>query len=131
MCLMSSYKWRCYELLSMLCLVKGDFLGTLGGSSIMEYFLYISLVWLGGCLRWWSLCEFDVYDVFKTFEYMWLCLWSKSMKCYCKVTSRWYIVLNTLEGCLRKVVDVERRSNVLYVMNVPQKVISVFICYYE
>lgn len=33
--LMFSYNWKCYDLLGMLFLVYGVFLGTFGGSSIL------------------------------------------------------------------------------------------------
>ena len=71
--LMFSCEWICYNLLNMLCLVYGDFLGTLGGSSIILCYLHIALVLLRSCLRWWFLCEVDVYEMFMTYECMCLC----------------------------------------------------------
>ena len=49
--LMSTCEWKCYDLLSILCLVYGDFLVTLGGSSIMGFYLHTALVWLMSYLR--------------------------------------------------------------------------------
>ena len=80
----------------------GDFLGTLGGSSITGCYLHMVLVWLRTCLTWGSLCEVDLYDDLMTCEYMWLCLWSISGKDYCKVNLKWFIVLSSLDGYLMK-----------------------------
>ena len=65
--LIYSDEWRRYDLLNAICPIKGDFLGSLGMSIIVGYYLWIALVWLGGCFRWWFLCEgyvlWYVYDI--------------------------------------------------------------------
>ena len=71
--IMSNVKWRCYDLLNMMCLVYGGFLGTLGGSNIMGFYLHIALVWLGGCIRWWFLCE--DYVLWCAYDSMNICGW--------------------------------------------------------
>ena len=65
--------------MNMLWLVEYDvpslwwFLGTLGVSSIMGCYLHIALVWLGGCLRWWFLCE--DYVLWCAYDSMNICGW--------------------------------------------------------
>ena len=84
--------WRCYDLLNMLCLY-GDFLGTLGESSIMGWYLDISLVWPGGCIRWWFLCEVMCMMWSWLYKYMWLFCYRISMKDYL----RWVNVIHCIK----------------------------------
>ena len=65
--------WICCDFSNMVCLVYRDFLGRLGGSSIMGCYLHIALVWVRGFLRWWFLYEVYFNEMFTTYEYLFLC----------------------------------------------------------
>ena len=81
--LMSSDELRCYDLLNTICPIKDDILGSLGMSIIVGCYLCIALVWLGGFLRWWFLCEgyvlWYVYDVVVLSKAKWsyILIWSQ------------------------------------------------------